>query len=138
MSTAISGFSIKVGATHGDVRVTSGGKLTLIGAIAGTLTVESGGYANIIGLVHGLVIEPGGRAKLRGTCMGDASNQGGDLEVRGIIKGALHGRSITRVMPGAKIGAQATGGAFTSALHPHSTWPSRRQFRNSYALRGRI
>ena len=76
----------------------------MVGAIAGTLTVESGGYANIIGLVLGLVIEPGGRAKHRGMCMGDATNQGGDLEVRGVIKGALYGRSITRVMPGAKIG----------------------------------
>ena len=104
MSTVISGVRIKVGATHSDVRVTRGGKLTLLGAIAGTLTVGSGGYANIIGLVHGLVVEPGGKAKLRGTCMGDTDNRGGDLEVRGIIKGALHGRSITRVMPGAKIG----------------------------------
>lgn len=103
MSTVISGVSIKVGGTEGDVRVTSGGKLTLIGAIAGTLTVGSGGYAHIIGLVHGLIIEPGGRAKLRGTCMGDADNQGSDLEVSGTIKGALHGRSTTRVMPGAKI-----------------------------------
>jgi hypothetical protein len=104
MSTVISGVRVKVGATHDDVHVTSGGKLTLVGAIAGTLTVGSGGYANIIGLVHGLVIEPGGRVKHRGMCMGDATNQGGDLEVRGVIKGALHGRSFTRVMPGAKIG----------------------------------
>jgi hypothetical protein len=80
MSVVISGVRIKVGATHDDVRVTSGGKLTLIGAIAGTLTVESGGYANIIGLVYGLVVEPGGRAKHRGMCMGDADNQGGGLE----------------------------------------------------------
>jgi hypothetical protein len=76
----------------------------LVGGIEGTITVGSGGYANIIGLVGGLVIEPGGRAKLRGTCMGDVDNQGGDLEVRGTIKGALHGRSTTRVMPRAKIG----------------------------------
>ncbi|WP_264071658.1 DUF3887 domain-containing protein [Mycolicibacterium komossense] len=84
--------------------MTSGGKLTLVGGIEGTLTVGSGGYANIIGTVGGLVIEPGGRAKLRGACMGDANNQGGDFEVRGTIKGALHGRSTTRVEPGAKIG----------------------------------
>jgi hypothetical protein len=38
--------------------------------------------------------------------MGDADNRGGDLEIRGhaVIKGALHGRSNTRVDPGAKIG----------------------------------
>jgi hypothetical protein len=103
MSTQVSGARIKVRATHGDVRVTSGGKLALVGVIVGTLTVGSGGYANIIGVVHGLVIEPGGKAILRGVCMGDATNQGGDLEVRGTVKGVLHGRSTTRVMPQAKI-----------------------------------
>jgi hypothetical protein len=59
MSEVISGVSLKVGGTQGDVRVTSGGKLTLVGGIEGTLTVGSGGYANIIGLVGGLVVEPG-------------------------------------------------------------------------------
>jgi hypothetical protein len=104
MSVVISGVRLKVGTSHGDVRVTSGGKLAACGFIAGTLTVESGGYAYVLGMVGGLVVEPGGRANLRGMCTGDASNNGGDLEVSGIVEGALHGRSITRVMPGAKIG----------------------------------
>lgn len=75
------------------------------GFIAGTLTVESGGYAYIFGTVGGLVIEPGARAKLRGMCTGDVTNHGGDLTISGMVKGALHGRSVTRVMPGAKIGS---------------------------------
>ena len=104
MPTVIPGVRIKVAATHGDVRVTSGGKLTLVGGIEGTLTVESGGYANIIGMVGGLVIEPGGRAKLRGMCTGDVTNQGGDLTISGTVRGVLRGRSTTQVMPRAKIG----------------------------------
>jgi hypothetical protein len=120
MSTVISGIRVKFGKTQGDVRVTSGGKLTAGGFIAGTLTVEPGGYALIIGMVGGLVIEPGGRAKLpgmctgdvtnggdltiRGTVNGDVTNNGGDLTIRGVVKGVLHGQSTTRVMPGAKIG----------------------------------
>lgn len=103
MATVISGVRIKVGTTHGDVRVTSGGKLVVVGIIVGTLTVESGGYAYIIGMIGGLAIEPGGRAKLPGLCTGDATNQGGDLEVRGTVNGTLHGQSITRVLPGARI-----------------------------------
>ena len=51
----------------------------------------------------GLVIEPGARAKLRGMCMGDVTNHGGDLTISGTVSGALHGRSSTRVIPGAKI-----------------------------------
>jgi hypothetical protein len=104
MSTVISGVRVKVGKTDGDVRVTSGGKLTAVGFIAGTLTVESGGYAYIIGMVGELVVDPGAKAKLPGMCTGDVTNHGGDLTIRGSVKGALHGRSITRVMPGAKIG----------------------------------
>jgi hypothetical protein len=104
MSAAISGIRVKFGKTEGDVRVTSGGKLIAGGVIAGTLTVESGGYALIIGTVGGLVIEPGAKAKLPGMCTGDVTNNGGDLTIRGTVHGALHGRSITRVKPGAKIG----------------------------------
>ena len=107
MSTVISGLRVKVGMTHGDVRVTSGGKLLLVGYVAGTLTIASGGYAFIIGMMERLVVEPGGKAKLRGWCKGDAiNNEGGDLEVmRGaVIEGTLHGRPFTRVDPGAKIG----------------------------------
>jgi hypothetical protein len=103
MSTVISGIRVKFGVTEGDVRVTSGGKLMVGGVIAGTLTVESGGYAYILGVVDGLVIEPGARAKLPGMCTGDVTNHGGDLTIRGWVKGALHGRSITRVKPGAII-----------------------------------
>ncbi len=83
--------------------MTSGGKLWLVGLIAGTLTVESGGYAYIIGVVGGLVVEPGARAKLPGMCTGDVTNHGGDLTISGVVKGASHGRSITRVKPRAKI-----------------------------------
>jgi hypothetical protein len=104
MSTVISGVRVKFGKTEGDVRVTSAGKLMAGGFIAGTLTVESGGYAYILGMVGGLVIEPGAWAKLRGTCTGDVTNHGGDLTISGVVWGALHGQSITRVMPGAKIG----------------------------------
>lgn len=103
MSTVISGIRVKFGATEGDVRVTSGGKLIAGGAIEGTLTVESGGYAYILGTVGELVMEPGAKAKLPGTCTGDVTNHGGDLTISGVVKGALHGRSITRVKPGAKI-----------------------------------
>jgi hypothetical protein len=103
MSTVVSGFRVKFRVTEGDVRVTSRGKLVVIGVIAGTLTVESGGYAFIIGVVDGLVIEPGARAKLPGMCMGDVTNRGGDLTISGVVKGALHGRSITHVTPRAKI-----------------------------------
>lgn len=103
MSTVISGVRVKVGTTHDDVRVTSGGKLVVVGIITGTLTVESGGYAYIIGMIGGLAIEPGGRAKLPGLCVGDATNHGGHLEVRGTVNGTLHGQSITRVLPGARI-----------------------------------
>jgi hypothetical protein len=104
MSTVISGVRVKVGKTDGDVLVTSRGKLVAGGFIAGTLTVESGGYALVYGMVGGLVIEPGAKAKLPGMCTGDVTNLGGDLTIRGVVSGALHGRSITRVMPGAKIG----------------------------------
>jgi hypothetical protein len=104
MSTVVSGVRVKFGKTEGGVRVTSGGKLVAGGYIAGTLTVESGGYAYIFGMVGGLVIEPGARAKLRGMCMGDVTNHGGDLTISGTVSGALHGRSSTRVIPGAKIG----------------------------------
>lgn len=95
MTTAISGLRVKVGTTHGDVRVTSGGKLLLVGYIGGTLTVASGGYAFIVGTTERLVIEPGGRAKHRGYCRGDVINEGGDLTVmRGaVIDGTLHERS---------------------------------------------
>jgi hypothetical protein len=103
MSTVISGIRVKFGVTEADVRVTSGGKLMVGGVIAGTLTVESGGYAYILGVVDGLVIEPGAKAKLPGMCTGDVTNHGGDLTISGMVKGALHGRSITRVKPGAKI-----------------------------------
>ena len=103
MSTAVSGIRAKFGVTEGDVRVTSGGKLLAVGFIAGTLIVESGGYAYILGTVGGLVVEPGARAKLPGTCTGDVTNHGGDLTISGAINGSLHGRSITRVKPGAKI-----------------------------------
>lgn len=103
MSAVISGPRIKVGKTEGDVRVTGGGKLIAGGFIAGTLTVASGGYALILGMVGGLVIEPGAKAKLAGVCTGDVTNNGGQLTIRGTVKGALHGRSNTRVMPGAKI-----------------------------------
>src|SRR2546423_14778976 len=104
MSTVISGLRVKFGKTEGDVQVTSGRKLIAGGFIAGTLTVESGGYAYILGMVGGLVIEPGARAKLRGMCTGDVTNHGGDLTISGTVSGALHGRSTTRGMPGAKIG----------------------------------
>jgi hypothetical protein len=104
MSAVVSGVRVKFGKTEGDVRVTSGGKLIAGGFIAGTLTVESGGYAHIFGMVDGLVIEPGAKAKLPGMCTGDVTNNGGDPTIRGTVSGALHGRSITRVMPGAKIG----------------------------------
>lgn len=104
MSTVISGIRVKLGVTDGDVRVTSGGKLLVGGVIGGTLTVDSGGYAYILGTVGGLVVEPGARAKLPGSCRGDVTNHGGDLTISGVVNGALHGRSITRVKPGAKIG----------------------------------
>jgi hypothetical protein len=106
MSTVISGVRVKVGTTHGDVRVATGGKLLLIGYVGGTLTIASGGYAFIIGMTERLVVEPGGKAKHRGWCRGDAINEGGDLAVMSgaVIEGTLHGRSFTRVMPGAKIG----------------------------------
>ena len=103
MPTVISGIRVKLRVTEGDVRVTSGGKLLLVGVIVGKLTVESGGYAYIVGMVGGLDIEPGARAKLPGMCTGDVTNHGGDLTISGWVKGALHGRSITRVKPGAKI-----------------------------------
>lgn len=103
MSTVISGIRVKFGVTEGDTRVTSVGKLLAVGVIAGTLTVESGGCAYILGTVGGLVLEPGARAKLPGMCTGDVTNHGGDLTISGVIKGSLHGRSITRVKPTAKI-----------------------------------
>lgn len=80
------------------------GKLLACGYVVGTLTVETGGYAYILGTVDGLVVQPGGRAHLRGVCTGDVTNHNGDLTISGIVRGALHGRSSTRVMPGAKIG----------------------------------
>lgn len=97
---------MKVGTTHGDVRVASGGKLLLIGYVGGTLTIAAGGYALILGMVERLVVEPGGTAKHRGYCRGDAINEGGELAVmRGaVIDGALHGRACTQVDPEAKIG----------------------------------
>ncbi|WP_234878847.1 hypothetical protein [Mycobacteroides salmoniphilum] len=103
MSTVISGARVKFGVIEGDVRVTSGGKLLAGGVIAGTLTVESGGSAYILGTVGGLVVEPGARTELPGMCAGDVTNHGGDLTISGVVKGTLHGRSITRVKPGAKI-----------------------------------
>ncbi|WP_234817842.1 hypothetical protein [Mycolicibacterium sphagni] len=112
MTTVISGLRVKLGATHGDVRVTSGGKLLLVGYVGGTLTIASGGYAFIIGMTERLVVEPGGKATYRGYCRGDVINEGGDLAVtRGaVIDGTLHGRSFTRVDPGAKIGEAPPGG----------------------------
>jgi hypothetical protein len=104
MSKVISGFRVKFGTTEDDVQVASGGKLTEIGIIKGTLTVESGGYAHIIGMVRELVVEPGGRAKLRGICTEDVTNNGGDLTISGAVWGELHGRSVTKVLPSAKIG----------------------------------
>jgi hypothetical protein len=59
--------------------------------------------AFIFGMVGGLVIEPGAKATLPGMCTGDVTNHGRDLTIRGTVKGALNGRSNTRVMPGAKI-----------------------------------
>jgi hypothetical protein len=59
--------------------------------------------AYILGMVDGLVIEPGARAKLPGMCMSDVINHGGDLTISGVVKGTLHGRSITRVKPRAMI-----------------------------------
>jgi hypothetical protein len=112
MTTVISGLRVKVGATYGDVRVTSGGKLLLVGYVGGTLTIASGGYAFIIGMTERLVVEPNGKATHRGYCRGGAINEGGDLAVmRGaIIDGTLHGRPVTRVDPGAKIGEAPPGG----------------------------
>ncbi|WP_431231423.1 hypothetical protein ACQ856_17770 [Mycolicibacterium psychrotolerans] len=104
MTRVISRVRVKLRVTQGDVRVASGGKLLLVGVITGTLTVESGGYANIIGAVGGLVVEPGARVKLPGLCMGEATNNGGEFVVKGKVNGDLHGRSVTTVMPGAKIG----------------------------------
>ncbi|WP_431231196.1 hypothetical protein ACQ856_16315 [Mycolicibacterium psychrotolerans] len=108
----ISGPRVKVGTTDGDVRVSSGGKLLLIGYVGGTLTIGPGGYALILGMVERLVVEPGGKAKHRGYCRGDVINEGGELAVmRGaVIDGTLHGRSCTRVDPGAKIGEGPPGG----------------------------
>ncbi|SKN99757.1 Uncharacterised protein [Mycobacteroides abscessus subsp. bolletii] len=95
MTTVISGLRVKVGTTHGDVRVIRGGKLLLVGYIGGTLTVASGSYAFIVGTTERLVIEPGGKAKHRGYCKGDVINEGGDLTVmRGaVIDGTLHERT---------------------------------------------
>ncbi|WP_431236736.1 hypothetical protein ACQ86B_17550 [Mycolicibacterium aichiense] len=76
MTTVISGPRVKVGTTHGDIRVTSGGKLLLIGYVAGTLTIAAGGYAMVLGMVERLVVERGGAAKHRGYCRGDAINEG--------------------------------------------------------------
>jgi hypothetical protein len=104
-TTVVSGVRARVGKTMGDVRVTSGGKLLAVGFIAGTVTVESGGYALIVGMVGGLVVQPGAKVNLPGMCTGDATNNGGDLTIRGTVRGTLHGRSLTRVMPGARIGA---------------------------------
>ncbi len=113
MTTVISGPPrVQVGSTSGDVRVSDGGKLLLVGYVGGTLTIASRGYAVIIGMVERLVVEPGGVAKHRGCCRGDAINEGGGLAVmRGsVIDGTLHGRSCTRVHPGAKIGEGPPGG----------------------------
>ena len=112
MTTVISGLRVKVGTTHDDVRVTRGGKLLLVGYVGGTLTIASGGYAFVIGMTERLVVEPGGKAKHRGYCRGDVINEGGDLAVmrRAVIDGTLHGRSLTRVDPRAKIGEGPPGG----------------------------
>ncbi|WP_233209532.1 hypothetical protein [Mycobacterium sp. ENV421] len=112
MTTVISGPRVKVGTTHGDVRVTIGGKLLLVGYVGGTLTIAPGGYAVIVGMVERLVVEQGGTAKHRGYCRGDAINEGGALAVmRGaVIDGTLQGHSGTRVDPGAKIGEGPPGG----------------------------
>jgi hypothetical protein len=106
MSTVVSGPRVKVGTTHGDVRVAKGGKLVLIGYVKGTLTIAAGGYAFLIGMMEGLTIEPGGKAALRGWCRGDAVNDGGDLTImRGaVIEGTLFGREFTRVDPESRIG----------------------------------
>ena len=106
MSTVVSGPRVKVGVSHGDVRVAKGGKLVLVGYVKGTLTVAPGGYAFLIGMMEGLTVESGGKATMRGWCKGDAVNEGGDLAVmRGaVIEGTLFGREFTRVDPEARIG----------------------------------
>lgn len=112
MSTVITRLRVKLRVTHGDVRVTGGGKLLLVGYIGGTLTIASGGYAYIIGMLERLVVEPGGKATHRGYCRGDVTNEGGDLTVtRGaVIDGTLHGREFSQVDPGAIVGQAPPGG----------------------------
>lgn len=100
----ISDARIEGGKIQGNVRVTSGGELTLSGMITGTLTIESGGYASVGGMVGQLVVEPGGKAELGGMCTGDATNHGGELTVTGTVCGSLIGRASTYVAPSARIG----------------------------------
>jgi hypothetical protein len=69
MSEVISDAHTEYSQIRGDVRVISGGQLTLYGQITGTLTVQSGGQAHIMGQVGHLVVESGAGAQLRRTCV---------------------------------------------------------------------
>ncbi|WP_207547879.1 hypothetical protein [Mycolicibacterium mucogenicum] len=104
MSMVISDSCAESGQVQGNVRVISGGQLTLYGHITGTLIVRSGGEAHIRGMVGHLVVEPGAIVQLHGMCTGDVTNHGGDLVIAGTVSGVLFGAANTRITQGASIG----------------------------------